>query len=417
MKRLILLSLLYSKYFIKEIVIIVQGTVLGICLLLAIIPFLYSQSITDTIMKSIKQEAVYFSPYNRLVMILSGYYDLSWDEIESLREKVNRNIENDDIVGYGKMSTVDGLIIDSNYKSKISLYNDDLITYTQLPLSKGNWFTKKNNHGGSVPIIIGSNLAKTYTLNDEIELQINNMDGRNDIKKCIIIGALSDSDFNFNFRAGGTIQAINSLAVRSNEVNLSSFDEITSNNIIISPMRYWDTIEEERISSAQLIFLKDNVRVSDFINRNKGEIQKYGFVSSIHDMYEQQIKKNIQNDRNENYIILSIVMMLMLIFGIGGYTLLQTIHNDKLFGIYFLSGMKKSEILILILLSNFLLLLIPLVISIIIVTILSQNYMITLQTAILYSSFVFIIIYIIGSILSFTIISRNNPIKLLRKGN
>jgi hypothetical protein len=193
----------YSKYFIRETVIMLLAAYLIYALTTAISPISYTLSLTDKIGSSILQSAVYFSPYDRVSRLIDGILGCPAEDRELMESKLNQ-----------------GHIQEEN-----------------------------------IPVVIGGSFRKTYHVGDIFTLDLNEK-YRKSIK-CRVIAVLDERDIYFMFGYGATSPALDSLAV----MNKWTYSRLNKNqdSLIIAPMDTIEFADLSDVSRGTLLFFDNGV--------------------------------------------------------------------------------------------------------------------------------------------------------------
>lgn len=352
MKLLHLVFRQYSEYFLRETVIIILAAYLIYALTTAISPIAYTLSLTDKIESSIQQSAIYFSPYDRVSRLIDGILGRSAEDRELLESKLNENLLGlKGVVGQGKTGEITFSNEDQSVV-RLILYNEDMIKYTTLPLAEGDWFNSYHIDDDSIPVIIGGSYRHRYNLGDVFT--VNLKEKYKESIKCKVIAVLDDRDIYFMLGYGATSPILDSLAV----MNKWTYSRLNKNedSLLIVPQNSMGFTDINDVSRGTLLFFDEKTDVESMASEleSKGE---YGHFVSIKAIAENQMKDDLSKYNDQ--IVLSIVLFLFSVLGLGGYTLLSHFRNEYATGIYFLCGMSRKKAVFINLSATFILILIP----------------------------------------------------------
>lgn len=352
MKTLYLVRKLYSKYLIREVVLMILIAYLIFALTIVVAPFAYMISLQNDILANINHPSIYFQPFERVQNMLDGFLFASEKDVQTMNMLLEESINSiEGVIGQGKTSDMT-FTNDEQDAIRILGYNDDMIKYCSLPLKNGRWFdTIDREQMTTLPVVIGGLYRDIYQVGDSFDLKIDITDS---VLNCSVIGVLDDQDTYFNLGYGSTAPGLNSIAVMNKWLNMGEISE--KQYILIAPLDKMNFVTPYDISKSRMLFFENGVEI-DKLAESLQANGEYGNYYAINTLYDNEINVTLILYKNE--VVLSIVLFLFGIFGLGGYTLLTHSRNEAVFGIYFLCGMKKRTAILISLVATIFLVLIP----------------------------------------------------------
>ncbi|CZT57466.1 ABC transporter permease [Solibaculum mannosilyticum] len=412
MKFLYLLLKQHSRFFLREIIIMLQIVFLVYSITMVTAPIAFTLTTSKQLEHSIHQKAVYMSPYLRIQTLLKDMGDEKEKKaLESDLEKSVASVEG--LLGQGKMGTTAFGLGGSIYVNAFC-YNEDLIKYTKLPLSEGKWFSEVENTERRIPVILGGKTKNVLEVGQEFPALISMWDenGRQEIEVTgVVIGKLADEDLYFRFDAWGEEPLIEVLAHRASSSETASNPQ---EDFVLTPL---EAIPEEvrpTPMASRLLFLDPSQGEESTAQYLKDNFGDYSVYHTIPEIFGNQNQSDLRGANT--YVVLSGVLFLLCIFGLGGYLLLSLSKNEFMLGVYYLCGMRKRQAFLLYLIPTFVMLLIPTVVA----SFLSPS-MINVQNFIDVTTYISILIlvllvFFISVLVAWLRIRKMEPVDLIRKG-
>lgn len=266
-----------------------------------------SQTFQDT-------NAFYFAPYQY-------YSEGAGLDIEGI---LSKNIKQPTQVGkisLVELTTADDEIIDGY------AYNDTIISYANIKIKKGRWFSKEEDIKDYIPII---GIGDAFQLNESIDIQLKS-GGR---KKLKVVGIMDSREYILRFK----VTASNNFGSLDNFIHLPELNFIVPCDCKdeINSIQKKDTFMYEEEPGKMII--ADNQVTKEAVSHVTNQ---YGTLSDISGMKEKY-KKDINDYLIDNGVSLGVFTLLSLI-GIAGINGIQSILNEKLFVIYYMLGLTGKK--------------------------------------------------------------------------
>ncbi|MDR0380842.1 MAG: hypothetical protein LBH86_02425 [Oscillospiraceae bacterium] len=211
------------------------------------------------------------------------------------------------------------LYVKSEESADLVGYSDEIIRHYQPALASGRWFADYEPPNGVIPIV--TNAGMKLRVNDTILLP-SGIEGR--------VIAVLDPNTQYLFPQKGA------------SPEFYSADNLLSNDGAVMIIPYSMLPEEEQRTfmpwTEMLIYAHDNVERSE-IDRAVARTGELTTMASAKDIYENKMRKDLYFN-----VTLFLIFFLAAVAGIGGTCMMQNIYNQKIFSIYYLTGMtpKKS---------------------------------------------------------------------------
>ncbi|MDD4494781.1 MAG: hypothetical protein PHV32_10650, partial [Eubacteriales bacterium] len=122
-------------------------------------------------------------------------------------------------------------------------------------------------------------------------------------------------------------------------------------------------------NSGRLLFFENEQELTDYRLKNEDGLSKFGNMYSFQELYKNQKKFNFEMTKGS--ILIFILIMILSLFGMGGYNFLLVINSMRTISILYTYGLSKRKALALCLVSKIILILIPAIISVFISPVLS----------------------------------------------
>ncbi len=351
MKLFYLIRKTYSQYFIREFVIISMTVYMMYALTIITNPFLSSIATYNQMQESIISSAIYYQPYDRIANHLQGFTGVSNEEIEHMYHELEEELElHPNFIGQGEAAnyyTSDVLGNESNYTNVI-LYNEVLREQTQPTLDDGQWFAQCNEELDYIPIVVGGSYRESCIVGDVLNICLD-MTGTGETRECVVIGILDELNMVYNLSHGATKPELDSL------ISISDAQE----GIVIAPAEE-ATLFTQSISVGKLLFFDKSASLEEIVNDLETN-NNMGYFVDIEEMYYNQLQ-TLLLVYNVEFVMLCILLLFGL-FGLGGYTLLSNLRNEQIFGIYYLCGMRKWQMILINILAASTLVILPSVIT------------------------------------------------------
>lgn len=291
------------------------------------------------------------------------------------------------------------------------LYDSPLIKDLYFDLSSGNGFENIDIENNEIPIIISESLQDVYKLNNVYEFSIIELEKITDTNfkekffKVKVIGVLKNQSYIYGFS--------------TNQYDLQTSDLFskTNNNekFIIMPM-----LEDFKKNANIIVDGKFTLEIEDM-----GIFMKNSYQKVIDEGLGRFLNiENIENNFYTNFINfydyniqLFIIVYLFIIVSIGGYNLLATLKYKRLFTIYYINGMQWKTGILLVTIRNFLLIMLPTIITSIILNVYTQRYEISIFNikTILITCMLYFIVFLITTIGMIFTLNKIKPSEVLKE--
>jgi ABC-type antimicrobial peptide transport system permease subunit len=276
------------------------------------------------------------------------------DQVQDKLKSIDR------LTGIGTYLSDAYALVDETSSFPFLAYNDEMVFRLPLSLSKGRWFDNGSQVNG-IPIIIGGVLTKVYEPGDRILLQVVfQSNGSIQTIEGIVIGELAVGSAYYTFAGGATDPGILSVA------EFSEGDENPDNGVLICPMSALGSYPQRSVSPSCFLFFDDGADLEDIKDSLNQAMTRYGQFVTVAEMNKHEMSDNIMHIYNHD-IINAASLILMMIFGCGGYILLTYTRNRKVYGVYMLCGMSRKRLLCQFFLNTALIFIPPVVVSIILI--------------------------------------------------
>jgi len=274
----------------------------------------------------------------------------------------------------------------------IYMYNSKFVESFKLPLSKGRWFDQRTLDGQVVQLIIGTQLAKQYSLGSKLEFYILDRNQDRISVQGVVVGILGKDDYLIT-ASGNQLTSI----IKKNE-DVIIMPEIAKFNT----HSFWEY--------GGFFISSDDEAIRD--------MKKLGYIVST----EQLIQEYKKGSKEQSFTILGIGLMAFLITlgGIGGLNALQVYYLERIFSIYYMLGARWRDCIFAVALKYIVLMIIPTIASLFAVKLLGETIlvnMLKLNSLVFVSSFLIIIfILMVTSYGQLMELSRKNPVQIIRRG-
>lgn len=384
-----------KKNKIKNILIIIQIVISVFFCTFFLMPITKSIEINTMVGEmKLKENIASLEEAEHISINLTNYNN---DKYQNLKEYV-KNIE-----GVKSVGTAYSLVGDITTPSTI-LYDKELCMNLKHPVQKGKWFDEEVfTQNEEIPVVISHKLQKKYPVNSTFEINLVACDTQSTIKlKCNVIGVLKNKAY--IYLGGGN----------HSEQSLSDLFTKTKNQEFIILPNVFENQEEQPISFAYRGML---IEYSDF-NKVASEIQERG-IGKLYDF--NSLKQNDINNiftYNEQKIYEFIIVFIFILISISGYNTLANLEYKRLLVIYYITGMTWKKGIILITIRNFIIIMIPTIISSILSNLII-SYLRTLypfdEKNIFITIILYLSIFVVTTFITILNLRKQKPIEILRE--
>lgn len=284
------------------------------------------------------------------------------------------------------------------------IYDIPLIYELNFKLKQGEAISEFDINSDTIPILVSETLEDEYPINTSKEFSIYDSTLQNDIKFNIkVVGILKENQYIY---IGAPIQGIP-------QVSDLFIKPDPGEKFIIMP-----NIFDENASyvvNGGFIVEYDNKDLFFENTYDKVREDGIGKFSKIEELNKNFYRNLIAN--YDFYIFTFIITYVFILASVGGYNMLETLRYRRLFTIYYINGMNWRKGIFLVVIRNFLLIIVPTILSSIVFNrslntsnIYSFNYKTIIITCILY--FIVFLLTTIGVIIN---LKNTNPIEVLKE--
>ncbi|MGI6176142.1 MAG: hypothetical protein ACOYJC_08330 [Christensenellales bacterium] len=356
--RMPLKSLLVYLLLILQVFMALNGFVDKVA------PFLHGNALKGVITQEEKRHIIHFSPSARFVPSFlytasrggDGVFENIYDELRK-RDGVTdlgflrmaEYITDEDV---GAVRRYQQTVERGDYSKtppavnkSILMYNKAMIEHITLPLSEGEWFESGEPVGGVIPAVLSYDQRALYDVGDEVPIHV-------------LFGSIVESFIHQEEYRAHRVKVIGFLNAYDHAVSLENFSEgghidqlfryastdSRTKNFMITPY----ILEEDGIVTRSihypptLLFTDGQKPPEDYTKAYEesfGEAN-IGRFTSVDQMIEnyQYMVFFAAADIYEN-----ILMLLIVVTGILGLTILNAFNMKRAFGLYYLSGMRWKK--------------------------------------------------------------------------
>ena len=325
MKTLYLIYKSCSKFFIKELFLIFQITIVIILLNTAITPFVNYYQVEHVVSRGMPENAVYYSRPT-----FYSEQDMPEDIFETIGLQKNISAVCMTYLTFGKIN---------GQSADILLYNQGLFDNFSSILQSGDWIYDPSG------IYLNAAL-KQYLGNQKVSVEISdNTITFND--EYMILGTINSKDIVYHIDVGGSQPEISQIGtnfeyIRNIAVEHTPFLAIIPfdfecNNYILSTV------------GGAVLIANDGITAKEFISNNSTNTYS-GHLYPLKSLVENSLNRLVGTYKID--ALLSILLSVSAIFGISGYTYLKTKALQKQMGIYKLCGCRNTTYSKIILLTD-----------------------------------------------------------------
>jgi len=396
MRILQILINLFSKKIIKNIIIILQIMISIYVLTFVLIKLMTHFETMDKLSQmNLKDKMIFIESLH----------------INTLLQAEGRKEKYEDIKKY--LNSLQGVnSVSSTYYTQLKdqdfntyLYDEKLIKDININLDKGVQFRDISIENNIIPIIVSKELERIYPLESINEFSIMKENFLDEIKfKTKVIGIANEEEYIYIGSAKQGIPQIDDLFLKTTK----------NDKFLLMPNVFKnDNIFYFTNGGFIIDYEKDNNDIQESMKKVEND--------GIGKFYRlDELEKNFYTNLITNYdlyIFLFIITYIFVIASIGGYNLLETLNYRRLLTIYYITGMQWKDGICLIALRNFLLIMIPTVITSVLVNKLLIdrengifNINVVMITCVLY--FIVFLLTTIGSIFT---LKNTKPIEVLKE--
>ncbi len=227
----------------------------------------------------------------------------------------------------------------------------------KLPLSKGKWEDMLSydptDENAVIPCVVNPSMEGEIPYGSEFTLTISFPTGMIEAKGSFedgsFEGKVSADDFERRFKVGGVIS--NEAYISQGCINCyGGFPDITDCLKSVSNMRY-DFFTPVILHNSKRLYTYNEPDFMLILDKNVTQEQKDELKEVLREYAQVDYFKDAIDKYNEMftsgggevYIMHSVIAGLLLLFGIGGFTLVQFSLNKRTYGVYYACGMRWAQ--------------------------------------------------------------------------
>ena len=332
MKLLRLVRWAYSRFFVREVIIVLQVA----AMLLLSVPIVSQLANLLSIIRmadDIREPALFFESDQHF--FAQSY--VTDEDMEEHLHQITSAVEHVGMTAYA----LGGL---PGENTDIFFYNDALVEMTHLRAYLTDdraWDAK------ALPVVVNKGLASKYPVGSEIVADsiyfpiVEEYRWNPDIR-FVVVGA-EDIPYYYHFYGGATVKQLESIARETN----------TGSNAMIV-LSGFDFVPKREIDPSYLLFTEDSPENIEQINQMISE----GSASSFSAMRRQSLFMILA--ANPIPFVLALMMVFLCVGSVASYAYVSIISYKRRFAVYYLCGMSRARGLVITLSSLALLLLVAL---------------------------------------------------------
>lgn len=315
MSILRIVRMLYSKHLLKEILVIFQIMLLVGIYNLAIIPF-------DSFLKSrAAVEESFLVDFDNDILF-TGSLSLGEAFIEGNSEVLNNLIvplkEKYDVLYMYEGNAV--LEIDSQaIGATLNVYSEEMYNSIKFDVADDN-FDDTLLQDGEIPVYISRNLSKYYNIGDKLHIR-SYQEEKNEIP-CRVAGILNNNSYIIT--VGSSDNIFTQMLYETENFIVAKYNEAYFKNSTLYPR-----------------FLIKNT-AEETVNEINEAIGKYGGISTVNEFFEKIFLQTLENSEWE--ILILFLLVIVLVFGYGGYLIVNNMQKRKLCSIFYICGMSLGKV-------------------------------------------------------------------------
>lgn len=316
MNILRIVRMLYSKHLIKEIMVVCQIVILVCVYNLAIIPFnSYFQSKAIVEKDSpfdFDNDTVFFGSDSLSDAFMTGNAEVMNNLLQRIEEKY------DVFYMYEGVSTFEN--DDNVIVSTLNVYSEELYNSIDFDLVDNN-LRETQLQDGEIPIYISQNLTNLYSIGDTVQIK-----------------SYQHKDNEFPCRVVGILKNNTTVITLGSDEGIFTHRISESENFIAA--RYHQ--DYFRDSTLYPLFVITNTG-NDTLEEIEEQVGNYGQVQTIKELYDNAFEMILSSDEWE--ILILFLLTIVIIFGYGGYLIVNNMQKRKLCSIFYICGMSLGKVM------------------------------------------------------------------------
>lgn len=329
MKMLYLVYRSFSPRLKSEILLVVQIWAVITLLNASIIPFVEYGQLKQIIADEIPENMVYYS--------VPTFARTSHEEYDYISQFFSDEQVNSICLTYHTVGYVNGC------KADIYLYNREMLECIKGGVIDGDWRCEEKS------IFINQGIKDSLGLCKEYELQVKN-EFFQIAGSYLFAGMINKRDIVYDISYAGSEPEYGQLGIDYS--NVRYLNPTHTDLLAIVPFDF-SNMDSYAAFDGALLCLNSGIDKEAFINAYNNS-EKNGQMISLKGMEENSVKRLIGAYKFD--ALISILLAVSTIFGIGGYTYVKLDGLKKQIGIYYLCGCPKHLFSVVVIISNCLIL-------------------------------------------------------------
>lgn len=282
-------------------------------------------------------------------------------------------------------------------------YDTYILSMIKRPLSNGTWMDKAANADNTNAVVIDSSLADRYKVGDIFTInKLDDNQGNEHTAKFKVCGILALPSYAWDFSIGSSIP------------NIQMYLRNQHNNILSGPVKDINgKIIDFHISLQNLVFLENPNIGQQTLDKIESGFKQYYDVNSMDSAVERG--RADSHETTFTWSLYSLINLMLIIFGVGGCTILMLQQQLKEYGIYILCGASKKRLLLVKTLINVIVIFFPSLISLFAVMHNSNSYMLLDIYSVYICLGLCTFIFAITTGLALVKLYRQQPVEIIRR--
>ncbi len=345
MKLLRLLKYSFSRYFVKELFLVLQLTLmlwLTFSILSPVDNFVEMYHGLDTMYSFDFTETAFFNPN------VAAYQTAEMDsvsirnQIDSYLSKLSDDPEIDRVMrlsynttqihtGRTKQDPRTGAVVDEVLSAYFLVYGDGYAGVPNINMLDGSFAADKSD--GCVPVAVSKSLSRFLPIGTRYPF---NLSGTGQAVTCVVTGVLTDDAIIPSTYGFSDFPSLSSIGTRISDVGGAHFiiamaDESTFPNLD------WEY--------SCFISVQKGIRMEDVCNRINQETGAIGTCYTVSKMVGDSMLALLRGNRE--LILECVLLSLIAVFGYGGYLYLSICRRQKNLSVLYILGLTRTQSLIL----------------------------------------------------------------------
>ncbi len=324
MKLLYLIYKSCSRFFIREILLMIQVFIVIVLLNAAITPLVNNAALDEKMQSGIPKGSL--------------YYSVPFGETNAM-SFIGKLEEQRGIRAICKSYGTSGFVNDAT--ADIVFYNKAVFENLETVLQKGTW---EFSQGG---VFVNSPLYNDFG-NVEYTVTVPEIGFS---KTCSVQGVIYDSEIVYDFRASRSEPSIACLG--TDFIYKRNTSDSSTDYLVIIPVE--DEFFENCEADAAIVVVDPDIVSGDYIQELEAMFS--GSFCDLDTMSATEYKRIVETFKNE--ILIGILLLISTLFGIGGYSYLKVKKLERQMSVYLICGCTVGRCLSISVVSSAILMLIP----------------------------------------------------------